>query len=145
MATNTRMKLISSGKKWEGDVAYSQCFRCEAGPLLFLSGQVSIDPAGKVVGHGDLALQTRTVFGNIKDLLAAGGSTMEDVIKLTYFVVDMKNWSDVQKVRAEFFPRHHPASTTVEVSGLHKEEYLIEIEAIAVAHRTSAALPRKTY
>ena len=133
MATETRMKLISSGKKWEGDVAYSQCFRCEAGPLLYLSGQVSIDPAGKVVGHGDMAVQTRTVFGNIRNLLAAAGSTMEDVVKLTYFVVDMKRWSEVQKVRAEFFPQHHPASTTVEVTRLFKEEYLIEIEAVAVA------------
>jgi 2-iminobutanoate/2-iminopropanoate deaminase len=134
MAAGTRMSLISSGKKWESEVAFSQCFRCEAGPLLYLSGQVSIDAAGQVVGPGDLTLQTRTTFNNIRDLLAVAGSTMEDVVKLTYFVTDMGRWPEVQKVRAEFFPRHHPASTTVEVSRLFKKEYLIEIEAVAVAH-----------
>ena len=134
MPAGNRMTSIGTGKKWEGEVAFSQCFRCEAGPLLYLSGQVSIDAAGQVVGHGDMTAQTRAAFGNIRDLLAAAGSTMEDVIKLTYFVTDMSRWSEVQKVRAEFFPRHHPASTTVEVSRLFKKEYLIEIEAVALAH-----------
>jgi 2-iminobutanoate/2-iminopropanoate deaminase len=133
MPAGNRLTLVSSGKKWETEVAFSQCFRCEAGPLLYISGQVSIDAAGTPVAPGDLAVQTRTAFSNIRDLLAAAGSTMEDVIKLTYFVTDMSRWSEVQKVRAEFFPRHHPASTTVEVSRLFKVEYLIEIEAVAVA------------
>ena len=134
MPAGNRLTLITSGKKWETEVAFSQCFRCEVGPLLYVSGQVSIDAGGQVVGPGDLTVQTRTAFGNIRDLLAAGGSTMEDVIKLTYFVTDMSRWLEVQKVRAEFFPNHHPASTTVEVSRLFKKEYLIEIEAVAVAH-----------
>jgi enamine deaminase RidA (YjgF/YER057c/UK114 family) len=51
---------------------------------------------------------------------------------MTYFVVDMKQWLVVHRVREEFFPRHKVASTAVEVSGLHKPEYLIEIEAIAL-------------
>jgi reactive intermediate/imine deaminase len=134
MPARKKLTRVTSGKKWETEVAFSQCFRCEAGPLLYISGQVSIDAAGQVVGHGDLTAQTRTAFSNIRDLLAAGGSTMEDVIKLTYFVTDMSKWSEVQNVRAEFFPSHHPASTTVEVSRLFKKEYLIEIEAVAVAH-----------
>ncbi len=134
MAAGNGIRIVSSGKAWEREVAFSQCIRCEAGPLLFLSGQVPLDVAGKLVGRRDLEVQTRTAFANIRDLLATAGSTMEDVVKLTYFVRDMSQWPTVQKVRAEFFPRYHPASTTVEVSRLHKEEYLIEIEAVAVAH-----------
>ena len=131
MATGTGITVVTVGNAWEAGVAFSQCIRCEAGPLLFLSGQVALDAEGRLVGRGDLELQTRTTFGNIRSLLTAAGSTMEHVLKLTYFVRDMSEWPVVQRVRAEFFPRHHPASTTVEVSRLHNEDYLIEIEAVA--------------
>lgn len=125
--------VITSGKPWEQKVGFSQCIRFEGGPLLFLSGQVSLDADGEVVGKDDLRLQTRTAFNNIRDLLHAAGSTMESIVKLTYFVTDMTQWPIVQDVRSEFFPSYFPASTTVEVSGLHRPEYLIEIEAIALA------------
>jgi 2-iminobutanoate/2-iminopropanoate deaminase len=135
MAGGTRISVVTSGKPWEGEVAFSQAFLVEAGPLIFLSGQVAIDRDGKPVGGNSLSAQTRVAFSNIQDLLEAAGSSLEDVIKLTYFVRDMSQWSQVQQVRAEFFPKHHPASTTVEVSRLYKEEYLIEIEAIAAVRR----------
>jgi reactive intermediate/imine deaminase len=135
MVAGPRFSIVTSGKPWEREVAFSQAILVETGPLLFLSGQVSIDRDGKPAGGTDLAAQTRVAFSNIRDLLEAAGATLDDVIKLTYFVRDMSRWSEVQKVRGEFFPVHHPASTTVEVSRLYKEEYLIEIEAIAVLRR----------
>lgn len=125
--------VITSGKPWEKKVGFSQCIRFEGGPLLFLSGQVSLDAEGNLVGKGDLRTQARTAFSNIRDLLHGAGSSMESIVKLTYFVTDMSQWPIVQEVRSEFFPGYFPASTTVEVTGLHKPEYLIEIEAIAVA------------
>lgn len=133
MQTDAARSIVTSGKPWEQKVGFSQCIRFEGGPLLFLSGQVSLDADGQLVGRDDLRLQARTAFNNIRDLLHAGGSSMESIIKLTYFVTDMSQWSIVQEVRAEFFPTYFPASTTVEVSRLHRPEYLIEIEAIALA------------
>lgn len=133
MQTDAARSIVTSGKPWEQKVGFSQCIRFEGGPLLFLSGQVSLDADGQLVGRDDLRLQARTAFNNISDLLHAGGSSMESIIKLTYFVTDMSQWSIVQEVRAEFFPTYFPASTTVEVSRLHRPEYLIEIEAIALA------------
>jgi reactive intermediate/imine deaminase len=128
------MHDVSSGKNWEALAPYSQGKKIDPQPLIFLSGQVSIDEDGNIIGVGDLREQTRRVFANISDLLAAAGSSLNKVVKITYFVTDMQNWSVVHEVRKEFFPTHKPASTTVEVSRLHKPEYLIEVEVIALAH-----------
>lgn len=127
--------VVASGKSWEKKVAFSQCIRVEGGPLLFLSGQVALDADGMLVGEGDLREQTRVAFSNVRDLLQAAGSSMESIVKLTYYVRDMSQWPVVQSVRAEFFPTYFPASTTVEVSSLHRPEYLIEIEAVAIGQR----------
>jgi reactive intermediate/imine deaminase len=126
-----RVSNVFSGKPWERRVQFSQCFRVEAGPLIFLSGQASIDSEGEVVGKGDMTVQARTTFANIRDLLVAAGSSMDDVVKLTCFVTDIARWPEVQKVRAEFFPHHHPTSTSMQITRLQREEMLIEIEAIA--------------
>jgi 2-iminobutanoate/2-iminopropanoate deaminase len=126
------MKNISSGKQWERDAPYSQGKHIESSSLIFLSGQVSTADNGDLVGKDDLGAQARQVFNNIKDLLESAGSSMNRVVKLTYYVADMGEWPVVHGVRNEFFPDHKPASTTVEISRLHKAEYLIEIEAIAL-------------
>ena len=126
------MKDITSGKEWEAKAPFSQGKKICFHSLVFLSGQVSIDDHGNVVGKGDLTAQTRKVFDNIRDLLAVAGSTMSDIIKMTYYVTDMDEWEKVHAVRAEYFSDHMPASTTVQVSRLHKSEYLIEIEVVAL-------------
>jgi len=126
------MRAVTAGKPWEKTVSYTPAVRVEAGPLLFLSGQVARGADGSVVGRGDLAEQTRQTFRNLRDLLDAGGSSVNHVIKLTYFVRNMSEWPKVAAVRAEFFPTYLPASTTVEVSRLFNPDYLIEIEAVAV-------------
>jgi 2-iminobutanoate/2-iminopropanoate deaminase len=126
------IRAVTSGKAWEKAVSYTPAVRVEAGPLLFLSGQVARGADGRLVGRNDLAVQTRQAFRNLCDLLQSGGSSVNHVIKLTYFVTDMSQWPKVAAVRAEFFPSYLPASTTVEVSRLFNPDYLIEIEAVAV-------------
>ena len=103
-----------------------------AGNLLFVSGCVSVDAAGSVVGVGDVVAQARQVFENIRLCLAAAGATFADVIKVTTFLTDIDDRAAINVVRQEVFGHARPASTLVEVSALVLPEFLIEIEAIAV-------------
>ena len=104
-----------------------------AGKMVFVSGQVSRNAQGETVGKGDIIAQTRQVLENMKSVLAAGGATMDDVVKVTVFVTNVaEHYSQIHQVRAEYFKSDYPASTMVEVKALVHEDMLIEIEAIAV-------------
>jgi len=112
---------------------YSNCVKVTAGPLLFISGQVAFDGAGRLVGKGDPRAQTAQALENIKAILQANGASMEDVVKVTVFVTDMRYFEEIAEVRMRYFPKNGPASTLVEVSKLALPDLLIEIEAVAVA------------
>ena len=104
-----------------------------AGKMVFVSGQVSRNAQGETVGKGDIVAQTRQVLENMKSVLAQGGATMDDVVKVTVFVTNVaEHYSQIHQVRAEYFKSDYPASTMVEVKALVQPELLIEIEAIAV-------------
>lgn len=104
-----------------------------AGKMIFVSGQVARNSRGEIVGKGDIAAQTRQVLENMKSVLAQGGATMDDVVKVTVFVTNVaEHYSQIHQVRAEFFPKDYPASTMVEVKALVQPELMIEIEAVAV-------------
>jgi 2-iminobutanoate/2-iminopropanoate deaminase len=103
-----------------------------AGELLFVSGCVAIDEQGQVVGEGDVVAQARQVFANMGLVLAAGGATFADVVKVTTFLVDISDRARINPVRQEFFGEARPASTLVEVSALVLPEFLIEVEAVAI-------------
>jgi len=103
-----------------------------AGDLLFVSGCVSLDAEGSVVGEGDVVGQARQVFANIRLVLAAAGATFADVVKVTTFLTDIDDRARINPVRQEFFGDARPASTLVEVSALVLPEFLIEVEAVAV-------------
>ncbi len=103
-----------------------------AGDLLFVSGCVSIDEHGQVVGEGDVVAQARQVFANIGLVLAAAGASFADVVKVTTFLTDIDDRARINPVRQEFFGEARPASTLVEVSALVLPEFLIEVEAVAV-------------
>jgi reactive intermediate/imine deaminase len=102
------------------------------GNFVFTSGQVARNPQGEIVGKGDIKVQTRQALENIKSVLETGGATMEDIVKLTVFVIDVKHFSQIHEVRAEYFKTDYPASTLVEITALVHPDMLIEIEAIAV-------------
>jgi reactive intermediate/imine deaminase len=111
---------------------YSHVVVAAAGRTIYVSGQVPIDKTGALVGAGDLAAQTRQVFENVKAALAAAGATFGDVVKLTYFVTDASQVQVVRDVRDTFIdPARAPASTLVEVRRLVRQEFLVEIDAIA--------------
>jgi reactive intermediate/imine deaminase len=103
-----------------------------AGDLLFISGCVSIDADGNVVGEGDVVAQARRVFANIGLVLNAAGAAFADVVKVTLFLIDIDDRALINPVRQEFFGEARPASTLVEVSKLVLPEFLLEVEAIAL-------------
>jgi len=103
-----------------------------AGNLLFVSGCVAVDTNGKLVGEGDVVVQARQVFENIRLCLAAAGASFADVVKVTTFLTDVEDRARINPVRQEFFGDARPASTLVEVSALVLPEFLIEVEAVAV-------------
>lgn len=112
---------------------FSQGVRASGREWLFVSGQVALDTDGRVVGVGDMGAQARQALENLKAILAAGGATLSDVVKLTVYVTDMSQFSKVQEVRSEYWAGLSlPASTALEVKRLVREEFMVEIEAIAV-------------
>jgi 2-iminobutanoate/2-iminopropanoate deaminase len=116
-----------------------------AGRIVFVSGCVATDGQGRLVGGNDIVAQTRQVHENIKRCLAAAGATFADVCKVTVFLRNVADRERVNTVRKEYFGAHRPASTLVEISGLVRDEYLIEIEATAVLpERRSAPSRAKT-
>lgn len=100
---------------------------------VYISGQVAVDPQGNLVGVGDMRAQAEQVFRNLQAALAAVNASFADVVKLTYFVVDIAQIQAVRAVRDRYIdPAHLPASTAVEVRQLVRKEFLLEIEAVAV-------------
>jgi 2-iminobutanoate/2-iminopropanoate deaminase len=100
--------------------------------ILFTAGQVPYDANRGVKHRGDFKAQARAVFAAIQALVEAGGSTLDNVVKITTYVTDVRYRLDFRSVREEFFGAKGPASTMVEVSSLAHPDYLIEVEAIAV-------------
>ena len=103
----------------------------KSGNLLFVSGQVPVNPTGNLVGEDDCYVQAKQCFSNIEAALKSAGSTFDDLVKITAFIVRPEDYSHYAKVRLELFPENGPASSTVFISGLVRPEFLIEIEAIA--------------
>jgi 2-iminobutanoate/2-iminopropanoate deaminase len=107
---------------------YSQAVR--AGQLLFVSGQVPLDPATAEMVAGDIAAQTRRVFENLGAVLKAGGRSFNDVVRTTVFLADMNDFAEVNKVYGTYFSEPYPARATVQVARLPKDAR-VEIDVIA--------------
>ncbi len=115
--------------------AYSQVVTATGTKTVYVSGQISMDADGNLVGEGDLGAQTTQVMHNIGLALAAAGATFDDVVKLTTYVVNYQpeHRAIVSAARSAFLPKGAPpASTLVGVTALAMPGWLIEIEAVAV-------------
>ncbi|WP_434664976.1 RidA family protein [Paraburkholderia sp. A3BS-1L] len=105
------------------------------GDMIWVSGQVGLDPATHTLGQG-MEAQSRLAFENLKTVLAAAGATMADIVEIVTFHLDMHG-SDIQafvKIKDEYVPDRYPAWTAVGVTHLVNPDYLVEIRAVAVAH-----------
>jgi len=109
---------------------YSQAIR-SAG-LLFLAGQIPLDPATMQIVEGDIARQTERVLENVKAILTAAGSSLDRVVKTTVFLKDMNEFATMNEVYGRYFPQNPPARSTVEAARLPRDAK-IEIEVVALA------------
>jgi len=112
---------------------YSQGIKVAAGKLVFTAGQIPIDPATGNMVAGDIKAQTRQVLQNVKAVLAAAGSSLEQVVKTTVFLTDLDDFAAMNEVYAGFFSENPPARSAVEVKALPKGAR-VEIETIAVVN-----------
>ncbi len=111
---------------------YNQAIAAQ-GQLLFLAGQIPLDPTtGELVGEDDISQQTQRVMENIEAILEAAGASWQNVVKTTVFLSNLANFAPMNQVYGHYFdPENAPARACVEVSRLPKD-VLVEIECIAV-------------
>lgn len=123
-------QILDPGWAWDDDFPISQAV--QRGNMIFISGQVAIDPSGQIVGKGDMKAQTRQALENIKTLLALAGCNLNDIMTMTTFITDMSKVDDALEVRTEYLGQNPPASATVEVKSLIFSDLMIEIQVIAM-------------
>jgi len=125
-----KKEVIKSNNAPAPKGAYSQGIK--VGDLVFVSGQAAIDvDTGEFLAPGDIVKQTDIIMKNIKAILEAAGSSLENVVKTTVFIDDIGKFKDFNNVYEKFFKINPPARSTVEVGNFF-EGMCIEIEAIAV-------------
>ena len=123
-----KIEYLSTDKAPAAVGPYSQGIM--AGPFIYTSGQLPINPLTGELVQDNIQSATRMALENVKAVLEAAGASLEDVVKVTVFVKDMDNFSQINEVYSEFFVNHKPARSLVEVARLPKDG-VIEIEAIA--------------
>jgi 2-iminobutanoate/2-iminopropanoate deaminase len=123
-------KAVTTSKAPKAIGPYSQAVKCNG--LIFVSGQVAIDPATQQVIEGDVAAQTERVMKNLSAILTASGSRFDQVLRSTVFLKNMDDFAAMNAVYAKYFKAEPPARSTVEVARLPKN-VLLEIDVIAQA------------
>ena len=108
---------------------YSQAIK--ANGLVFLSGQIPLDPQTQQIVVGDIAQQTERVLENLRAIVQAAGSSLDRVLKTTVFLADMNDFSAMNAVYARYFSNQPPARSTVEVARLPRD-VRVEIDLIAL-------------
>jgi len=123
------VKEIISTENAPGAIGpYSQAVK--TGNMVFVSGQIPIDPATGQFVSEDVAEQTQQVFKNLQAVLEAAGSGLDKVVKTTVFLADMNDFAAMNEVYGKFFTSDHPARATVQAARLPRDAR-VEIEAIA--------------
>ena len=122
-------KEIISAEKAPGAIGpYSQAVKY--GNMVFTSGAIGVDPATGVFPEGGIQVQAKQCLENLKAVLEASGSSLENVLKTTVFIKDMNDFSKINEIYGQYFTERQPGRSCVEVARLPKDA-LIEIEAIA--------------
>jgi 2-iminobutanoate/2-iminopropanoate deaminase len=129
MTINKETKSL--GMPWEKEYGYAQAVK--VGDTIYISGQVSHDDKGNIVGHGDMEVQMRQAYANIQNVLAQYGLTMENMVDETLFVTDMDTaFAAAVKCRQDVFSGTPViASTIVQIQRLAFPELMIEIKCVA--------------
>jgi 2-iminobutanoate/2-iminopropanoate deaminase len=121
-------QAVSSDSAPKAIGPYSQAIR--AGSLLFVSGQIPLDPATGAMIDGDIAAQTRRVFANLQAILEAAGASFDHVVRTTVYLADMNDFATVNEIYGTYFSSPAPARATVQAARLPKDAR-VEIDLIA--------------
>ncbi len=119
-------------------VGYSHGWEVQGGKILYLAGQVAFDKDSRVIGKGDIVQQFRQVCENLKAVVTSRGGQLSDIVKLNIFVLNKADYQahgrEIGGVYREYFGKHYPAMTLLEVKGLYDEDQgaLLEIEGVAI-------------
>ena len=108
---------------------YSQAVR--SGETVYLSGQIPLDPASGQLVAGDITAQARRAFDNLKAVCEAAGGSLDNVVRVGLYLVDLRQFAQVNAVMADYFTTPYPARSTVEVAGLPKGA-VFEVDAVMV-------------
>ena len=116
--------------------AYSQAIRVKAGELLYIAGQVGVDKDGNLAGDGSMAAQTRQTYDNLGAILESVGASFSDVVEFTTYLVGRDSVPPFMAARSDIFPSLYPSgdyppNTLLVIEGLVREEFLVEIKAVA--------------
>ena len=118
-------------RRVDNRVLYSHVVSVEPRRLIFVSGQLSRDRHGNIVGKGDMGAQLRQALENIKVALEAAGARLEDLVRTNTYVTDIDEYFKHGDIRMQYYSHAMPTSTTVEVRRLSQPELMVEIDAIA--------------
>jgi len=115
---------------------YNHAISVSPGPLLFFAGPVAIDEKNKLIGEGDFNAQMEQVFKNLGYILESAGTSFENVVKFTTYLTRSRDLSAFYEKRAELFAGiyrkgRYPTNTLVVIDQLAREEWLVEVEAVA--------------
>lgn len=110
---------------------YSQAIAVPAGRMVFLSGQIPLDPASGEIVPGDVTAQTERVMKNLEAVLAASGLAFSNVVRCGIFLTNLGDFGKVNEVYGRYFPANPPARATVQVAALPRGAQ-VEIDAVAV-------------
>ena len=131
--------IVQSDRLSKPTGVFSQAVLVPAGrELIFMSGLVSKDKSGEVIGPGEAGPQTRQILENMTALLDEVGASLNDLVKVTIYVTDIGDFGAINDVRREFFRGDPPASTMVEVAALADDRLVIEIEGVALVPKSAA-------
>ena len=123
-------KIIQTDKAPKAIGPYSQAIRIDS-TMVYTAGQLGLDPATGELAGGSIEEQTRQALTNLKNVLEAAGSNLEQVVKTTVFLKDMNDFPKMNSIYSEFFGTNPPARSTVGVAALPKGG-LVEIEVVAL-------------
>jgi reactive intermediate/imine deaminase len=120
-------QLIHSDNAPAAIGTYSQAIRCDN--LVFMSGQIPLDPGTMEIVGGDFTARARQVFENLKAVAEAAGGSLDQVVKLTIYLTDLANFATVNSVMSEYFSEPYPARAALGVASLPKG---VDVEAEAI-------------
>lgn len=127
-----RRTIVQTGDAPRAIGPYSQAVKTDT--LVFVSGQLALDPATGMLVDSDIRSETRQAMNNLRNILIAAGSSLENVVKVTLFIKNMDDFAMINEVYGEFFPADPPARACVEVARLPKDARF-EVEAVALLNR----------